>query len=292
MKDAFAQLPPAVRGGVFMMLAAASWAALIVLVRVVSARYSVFEILFFRNLVSLLILLPWIVTVGRSVLRTDRVPMHGLRTALAYLGMLGLLYGIARIPAADVVALQFTQPLFIAVLAALIFGETVGVRRRVALVVGFAGILVIVRPGFVEVNLATVVVVVSALTYAGSNICIKSLMRTDSPVQSTIYVNLMMLPLSLVPAGADWVTPTAVDLLWLIGVGIAGTLGIYFASRAYAAAEASAVVPYDFMRLPFTAFGAYVLFAEPIGPWTIAGALIIFASSYALVRFESREAST
>lgn len=281
-------MPPTVRGAVFMMLAAASWAALILLVRHVSTRYSVFEILFFRNVFSLVILIPWMASVGRAAFRTRRLPMHGLRTALAYFGMLGMFYGIARIPAAEVVALQFTQPLFIAVMAAIILGETVGLQRKLALAAGFAGILVIVRPGFAEVNLATIIVVASAITYAGSNICIKSLMRTDSAAQATIYVNLIMLPLSLIPTAFDWVTPTPIDLLWLVGVGITGTLGIYFVSRSYAAADASAVVPYDFMRLPFTALGAYVLFAEPIGLWTAAGALIIFASSYALVRFERR----
>ena len=218
------------------------------------------------------------------------MPLHCTRVVFAYIGILGLFYGLLHIPVADVVALSFTQPLFIAVLAAVLLGEAVGIARWRAVAIGFAGVLVIVRPGFEEIGAATLAVLASAACYGVSNICIKRLMTTDTPVQSTLYGNLLMLPLSALPAAFVWVTPGLWDTLAMIGVGLGGMGGIYFVSRAYAAADASAVVPYDFLRLPLSAGAAFLLFGETSDIWMLLGAAIIFASSYALVRIETREA--
>ena len=169
-----------------------------------------------------------------------------------------------------------------------LLGERVGLARWRATALGFAGVLIIVRPGFHDIGVATIAVIGSALLYAGSNICIKILMRADTPAQAAISVNILMLPLSLAAALPGWITPNAEQALLLIGVGISGTLGIYLISRAYLAADASAVVPYDFLRLPLSAAVAFALFAEAPELWTWLGALVIFASSYALVRIEAR----
>lgn len=283
-------LPPPVRGAVWMVLATLAWAALLVLVRSMSGKFSSFELLFIRNLVAVAALTPLIMRseVGLRGMRTTRLPMHILRTVLAYLGMLGLFYAIPRIALADVVALNFTQPLFIVVMAALILGEGVGVQRWGATAAGFAGVLIIVRPGFAEVSLATFVVLAASALYAGSNICIKDLMRTDTPTHAAFYVNVLMIPLGLVPALLTWTGPDWSDAPGLIGIGISGTLGVFCVSAAYKAADASAVVPYDFLRLPFTAAAAWVLFSEAVDVWTWTGAAVIFASSYTLVRLEAR----
>lgn len=285
---AFTALPPAIRGALYMVFATMAWAALIIMVRIVSARYSSFEILFWRNLVSVLLMTPLMLRSGWAPLRTKRLPMHVLRAVLAYIGMVGMFYGIARIAIADVVALSFTQPLFISLMAGLLLGEVVGRHRWIAAAVGFLGVLVILRPGFASVELATMIVLGSALSYAGSNICIKALMRTDTPLQAVIFVNLLMLPLGAGPAAWLWVTPEWTDLPWFVGIGISGSLGVYFVSRAYNVADASAVTPYDFMRLPFAAGGAWLLFGETGDLWTWIGALIIFAGAYGLTLAEAR----
>ncbi len=281
-------LSPAMRGVAFMIAACVGWTAMMIFVRLLAGDYSTFEILFVRNAVALIVLGPVLMREGIGVLRTERLGLHVLRAALAYLGMLGLFYGISRIPLGDVVALSFTQPLFITVLAAIILGEAVGMARWRATVIGFIGILIIVRPGFEEISFATIAVIVSALIYGGSNICIKLLMRTDRPIQAVIYVNLIMLPLGLVPALFVWTTPGWADFGLMVGVGLSGTLGVYMLTKAYHAADASAVVPYDFLRLPMTAGCAFILFGEIVDFWTWIGAAVIFGSSYALVRFEAR----
>ncbi len=282
--------PPAVRGAVYMTLAALCWTAMMILVRALGGGYSVFEILFVRNLVTVAVIVPLLLGSPGAAFRTRRPGLHCTRVGFAYIGILGLFYGLIHIPVADVVALSFTQPLFIALLAAILLGEAVGMPRWRAVAIGFAGVLAILRPGFAEIGLATLAVLASAAAYGASNICIKKLMTTDTPAQSTLYGNLLMLPLSALPAAFVWVTPGWWDALAMIGVGLGGMGGIYFVSRAYAAADASAVVPYDFLRLPLAAGAAWLLFGETSDVWMLAGAAIIFASSYALVRIEAREA--
>ena len=284
------RLPPALQGAVYMMLAAVSWTVMLIRVRSLGDAYSTFEVLFVRNLVTVAFITPLLVRGGGGMFRTSRMPQHCTRVAFAYIGILGLFYGLLHIPVADVVALSFTQPLFIAVLAAILLGEAVGIVRWRAVAIGFAGVVVILRPGFEEIGFATLAALASAAAYGASNICIKRLMTTDTPVQSTLYVNLLMLPLSALPAAFVWVTPGPWDALAMIGVGLGGMGGIYFVSRAYAAADASAVVPYDFLRLPLSAGAAWLLFGETSDIWMLLGAAIIFASSYALVRMERREA--
>ena len=284
------RFPPALRGAVYMTLAAASWTVMMILVRALGDAYSTFEILFVRNLVTVAFILPLLVRSGGAALRTRRMPLHCIRVAFAYVGILGLFYGLLHIPVADVVALSFTQPLFIAILAAAVLGEAVGIARWRAVAIGFAGVLIILRPGFQEIGFAALAVLASAAAYGASNICIKRLMTTDTPVQSTLFGNLLMLPLSALPAVFVWVTPGLWDALAMIGVGLGGMGGIYFVSRAYAAADASAVVPYDFLRLPLAAVAAWLIFGEASDVWMLGGAAIIFASSYALVRIEARAA--
>ncbi len=259
-----------------------------ILVRHLSEDYSSFEILFFRNLVSVCILLPVAMKSGLSTLKTERLPLHSLRALLSYIGVLLLFYGIANIPLPDVTALSFTQPLFVVVLAALILRENVTGPRWAAVFVGFSGLLVIVRPGFIALEIATLLVMLSAFSYACSNICVKKLMTTDTANQSVFYFNLLMLPIALVPTLFVWVTPTWADLPVLIAIGINGTIAVYAYARSFTLADASAVMPFDFLRMPMAATAAFLLFSETGDIWTWIGAIIIFASSYALARSNSK----
>lgn len=280
--------PNTLRGIGCMMLAVAAWSAMMVLVRALSEDYTSFEILFIRTLVGLAIMAPMFRHTGLGGLRTRRLPLHLIRGLFAYFGMLGLFIGIGEIPLADVVALSFTQPIFIVLLAALLLGERFGSIRALATLGGFAGVLIIVRPGLQEIGFGAMVVLGGAISYAGSNVCIKKLMTTESSASTVVWVNLIMCPLAAIPAAFYWVTPTASDLALLAGVGVTGTLGVWFVSRAYAHAEMSSVVPFDFLRLPIVAAAGWLLFAEATDVWTVAGAAVIFVSTYALARSEAR----
>jgi drug/metabolite transporter (DMT)-like permease len=281
-------LSPALRGIAWMIAAVIAWSGMYLFVRQVSGRFPAFEILAVRNAVTLALMAPMLFRTPLSSLRTTRWRMHVLRAVFACLGMAGLYAGIAYLPLPDVVALSFTQPLFLVALAPLVLGERVGAGRWIAALVGFAGVLLIVRPGVTEIGIGAMLILGSAALYAGSNVCVKLLMRTDSAVQSVFYGNLLMLPLSLVPALFLWVQPGWIDLAIMAAVGITGALGMYAVAQAYRAADASAVAPFDFLRLPITAGAGYLIFGDVAGPWTWAGALVIFGASYALVLIESR----
>ncbi len=271
-----------------MICAAAGWTAMITLVRDMSSDYSAFQLLLVRNIVAVVILLPPALRTGLSTLRTRRVGLHTLRAVLSYLGVLGLFFAVGSLPLPDVTAISFTQPLFAVVLAALILHETVVPARWRAVFFGFVGLLVILRPGFNEVGIATFAVLGSAMAYACANICVKRLMTTDTPNQSVVYFNVLMLPLSLLPALFFWVTPGWDDLLRMVGIGCAGTLTVYAFARSLSLADVSAVIPFDFLRLPFAALAASLMFSEIGDVWTWAGSVIIFASSWALARSDRR----
>lgn len=272
-----------------MLLAVLAWSGLIVLVRALSGKYSAFELLLIRNVVAVAFLTPVLLQTGIGVLRTTRLPMHCLRVVFAYLGMAGMFYAIAEIPLAEVVSLSFTQPLFVVILGALILGEAVNGRRWVATGLGFLGVLIVMRPGFEAIGFATLVALSSAAFYGGSNICIKLLMKTDTPTQSVVFVNLLMIPLSLVPAVLTWVTPTPADFALMVGIGLLGVAGIFFLSQAYNITDASAVVPYDFLRLPLTAVAGWFLFNETVDVFTLVGAGVIFAGTWMLAVSETKK---
>lgn len=272
-----------------MLLAVVSWSAMTVLVRALTAEYTSFQILFVRTLVGVAIMTPLFAQRGAGFLRTRRFPLQAGRALFAYFGMLGLFIGIAEIPLADVISLSFTQPIFIVVLAALLLGERFGAARVVATIGGFAGVLIIVRPGFEEVGYGALMVLGGAISYAGSNICIKKLMSTENSAATTAWVNIIMCPLAAVPALMWWVPPPEVDWLLLAGVGASGTAGVFFVARAYDNADMSSVVPFDFLRLPIVASAAWLLFSEATDVWTLAGAAVIFVSTWYLAVSESRK---
>jgi len=277
------------RGIGFMLVAVALWSTMMLLVKSLSADYTSFQILFIRTLVGLAVLAPMMRRSGFSLLKTSRFPLHLTRGVFACIGMLGLFIGIGAIPIAEVVSLSFTQPIFIFLLAAVLLGEKFSAVRVAAVIGGFAGVMIILRPGFTEIGFGAAMVLGGALAYACSNVCIKKLMTTDSVTATTIWVNLIMCPLAGIPAAIYWVPPTLPDLALLAGVGITGTAAIWFISRAYALADMSAVVPFDFLRLPILATAGWLWFSETPDIWTFAGAAVIFASTYALARDEARK---
>jgi drug/metabolite transporter (DMT)-like permease len=279
------------RGIGFILIAVTVWSAMMILVKALSAEYTSFQILFIRTLFGLAILTPILWRNGFSTLKTSRLPLHMSRAVFAYFGMLGLFIGLGSIPIAEVVSLSFTQPIFIFLLAAILLGEKLNARRVIAILGGFAGVLILLRPGFTEVGFGAAVVLGGAIAYAFSNVCIKKLMTTENVTSTTVWVNILMCPLAGIPAAFYWVTPTLPDLALLAGVGLTGTAGIWFISRAYATAEMSAVVPFDFLRLPIVAAAGWIWFGEITDVWTIAGAAVIFASTYALARSEARSRS-
>lgn len=279
----------AVRGIGWMVVAAIGYSVNAGLVKQLSDTLNPMETVFWRTVVGVLILLPWMIA-GRAEAGSvpwRRWPLFLLRGVLTYLAMLSTYYALAHIAIADVQALQFTLPLFSILAAVLVLRERAGAGTWMACLVGFAGTLVILRPGFAEISLAALAALASAAFYSGTNLVIKVLSRTESTTTITLYGNLVMLPLSLLPLLFDWRWPGLSAVPWIIALGVFTTLGQWALARAIASADARVIWPFDFLRLPFTAVIGYVMFSQLPGPWTWVGAVLIFGAAYYVIRQEA-----
>mgnify|MGYP003956308821 FL=1 len=280
--------PAPVKGVLWMLVSAAALAGLTGVVRHMSAGLPPFEIAFFRSFFGLLILAPWLMRSGLGVLRTKRLGLYTMRCALGAATMLMWFTAISMVPLADAVALGFTSPLFVILGAALFLGEVVRGRRLGVTLCGFAGALIILRPGGGVLDPGAVLVLLSAVTLAGANLSVKELSRTE-PVQAIVtYMVIFMVPLTFIPALLVWQTPTPAQLAELIGLAAVATLGNYAMTRAVAVADASAVMPYDYARLPFVALIGFFVFGETSDAATWIGAGVIAVASLYLAHHESK----
>ena len=269
-----------VRGAFWMIGAAMSLVAMAVLVRVLTPKYSVFELIFLRNVINLALMLPWIMRAGLGSLKTPRLVGHGLRNAFLYSGNVAWFFGVTMVSLADLAALQFTMPLFTIVMARLALREKIGVHRWAATAAGFAGALIIIRPGVVAFDLGAIVVLAAAFLYSCAYIVTKQLSSTESGNVVVFYMSVFILAFSFVPAMVVWQTPDWADAPALIALGIVGYSTHFCVTHAMAAADASYVAPYDFLRLPISAILGYTLFQEVADPWVWAGAAVIFWAAY------------
>lgn len=250
-----------------------------VCVRYLSADLHPFEIAFFRNFLACLFLLPLMLRNGGQLLKTRHIKWHMLRAALNIVAMLMFFYALSITPLAIVQALSFTAPLFATVLAMLLLGEKVKLRRWVALIVGFSGVLVILRPGAQPIELGALLVLGSASVWALTMVIIKRLSNTDSPLTITAYVTVFLTILSLLPALLYWKWPHGWQWVWLLFAAIVGTLGQLCLAKAFAYAETSIVLPFDFAKIIWTASLGYLLFGEYVSVYTWTGGVIIFCGA-------------
>ena len=256
------------------------------LVRVASADLPPLEVAFFRNLFALAAMLPWMLSSGFPGLDTSHLRLHLTRAVIGVFAMWLWFTSLALVPLADAVALSFTMPLFIVAGAAAILGEKVGLRRWSATTIGFLGMLVILRPGFTELSPVMALPVATAACWATSALILKHMSAKVRAGTSVLYMNLLMTPLSLVPAAFVWRWPHWEDYVLLAAIGLLATLAHLALARALAAADASAIVPFDYARLPFIALLAFLLFGEVAEIWTWIGAAVIAGSAFYIARRE------
>jgi drug/metabolite transporter (DMT)-like permease len=280
------------RGIAWMTGTALSLTAMYVAARELAAEISTFEIVFLRALFSVVLMLPWLMRQGLGALRTEKPWHHAGRGVSTFAAIALMFYGIANAPLADATALQAVYPLFTIVLAVFIIGERPGLNRWAATFVGFAGVLAIIRPGFEVVGPATWALLGCSLFYAISNIFVTLIARADPPGMMTFTVNAYSVVLSAIPAALVWVTPSVASIPWIGLLAVSGFSAQYTLSRALGYGEASVVMPFDYLRLPFAAVVGFVIYTEIPDLWTVIGALIVFASvSYiTAVERKSRQA--
>lgn len=271
------QLPLA--GALWMVGACLFFALMAGIIRHVSAELHPFEIAFFRNLFGLAFMMPWLARVGWSGLKTKRIGLYTVRGIFGLGAMLMFFWAITILPLAQVTALSFTAPLFATILAVFVLAEVVRGRRWGAILAGFVGALIILRPGVQEIGWPTIAVLFSSLLMAGAAVMIKLLSRTETTSAIVTYMVIYLTPMSLIPALLVWQTPSWNALVWLIALGGVATAAHQCLTRSFAVAEASAVLPFDFTRLIFSAAIGYFFFDQIPDLWSGIGAAVIVAAS-------------
>ena len=286
------RLPAALRGALWMVGALLSFSLMAVSVRELLRTMGNFEILFLRSLVSFVLVLAVLPRFGLGALRTRHFGLHLVRNVLHFSGQYAWVYAIAMLPLATVFAIEFTMPVWTALLAIPILGERLNRGRTVMLVLGLAGILVILKPGFGVVHPAALVMLAGSFAYASTMIATKRLSGSDSALAVVFYMSVVQLPLAFVPALPGWVAPALVDLPWILAIGAAGLSAHYCLTRAMRIADATLVVPIDFLRLPLIAVVGMLFYGEPLEFSIMLGAAMIFAGTYYSVQRESRKPGT
>ncbi|MEC8531535.1 MAG: DMT family transporter [Pseudomonadota bacterium] len=269
----------AAKGAWWMIAAAGALTAMAICIRYLPT-YSVLLMIFLRNVINLVLMTPSMVRQGKAIFRTERLGTHAIRNAFLYSGNVAWFFGVTKISLADVAALQFTSPLFTAIIAAALLGERIGGHRMVAILVGFAGALIIIRPGIIPLNIGTLSILLAAFLYSCAHVVTKLLSNTESGSTVVFYMSVTILIYSAIPAAFVWQTPAWADMPAMIGLGITGYATHYCITRSLAVGDASFVIVFEFMRLPFSVALGWMLFTEVLDAWTAAGALIIFATGY------------
>lgn len=276
------------RGVWWMVFAALFFAAIGSCGRALAGRLGVFEIVVIQCALSTLLMVPWLLRNGRAKLRTRRYKAYGIRTVFALIAMASMFEAVKTLPVADATALLFTTGLFTVLLAAMALREPVGVKRWIALAVGFLGALIITRPGFAEFSWAMAVMMLCALTFAASNVLTRFLASTEDANAIVFYNYLLMGLLALPFALADWRMPALVDVPVLLILGVVTYLAQQSFTRSFVLAAPAIVMPAYYLQLPFAAVIGFFAFDEVPDIWIWAGAVVICGSTYYIIREDQR----
>ncbi len=248
-----------------------------------------FQTVFCRLFFAFIILLPLALHAGIGAIATTQIRIYVLRSISGIIAMWMWFYAVTIIPIGEQTAFSFLAPLFTTIGAALFLGEVVRLRRWIAILIGFIGALIIIRPGIIELSLGHVVAIATALAFGCSMLILKHLTRKDDPLIIVFISHLIMMPLALLPALYVWEWPQFEVWMILSATGPVAVVGHVTLTKAYKLADASFVAGVDYARLPFAVLFGWILFGELSDIWTWIGASVIFGSSFYVIRREMNE---
>ena len=280
-------LPPNFRGGLWILASALLFSIMTSLAKFLGGRLDAFQVAFFRALFGFMFVIPFAVRGGLQGLATKRPLLHLVRGLLGGSAMMCGFYSMIHLPLADATALSFARALFLVVLAAIFLGEQVGMRRTIATLVGFGGVIIMTRPGG-EIEFATFVALGGAVLVAFVVVIVKILSRTDNPTTLIFYSSAIAAMMAAVPALLFWRQPTLTELGLLMAMGLVGVSAQTCFIRGYSTGEATALAPLDYTRLIFAALAGYLFFQDVPDIWTISGAVVIVSSTLYITQREAR----
>ncbi len=245
--------------------------------RELTSDLPVFVVMLLRTMFGAILLLPFVLRAG--AMQTHRPKQHLIRACIHYTAQYSWFFALSVIPIAQVISIEFTLSIWTAVLAAIFLGEKLNARRIGAIALGFSGILIIVRPGISTLELGQYVALYAAVGFAITLTMTKSLTRTESALTVIFYMMSVQTLIGLIPAIYVWVWPSPDNWPWVAVIAVVGTVSHYCLTSAMACADATIVVPMDFLRVPLTALVGYLLYAEQIDLFLALGAILILSGN-------------
>ncbi len=258
----------------------AGWLALMLIIAVAGREamreLNVFQLMLIRSGIGLCLLYPLIYRSGGfAVVKTSRLPQHIARNSIHFCAQLGWFYALTLIPIGQVVAIEFTMPIWTAILAAMFLGERMTVWKVAAIVLGLVGVIVIVRPATGEINPGQLIALAAAVGFGISIAMVKSLTRTEQTLAIIFWMLAVQAAASVLPALYVWTWPSLSTWGWGIVIAFCGTFSHYCMARALLHADATVVIPMDFLRVPLTAAAGWLIYSERLDAFTLLGAALI-----------------
>lgn len=276
----------------WMTLALVSFSLVAIAGRGAAKQATTLEIVFYRSAVSLLPIVLWAIATRQlgMVTRPSRLPLHGLRAVTHLIGQCSWLYALTLIPLAQLFALEFTAPLWVAGLAPLLLGERMSATRALAAVLGFIGAIIVVRPGTLSMGLGEGLALLSALGFALGMLCTKGLTSTEPAARILFYMFLIQTSICGAMALPAIRSLDASTWLWICALAACGLTAHYSLVRAFELADSIIVAPMDFFRLPLIAAVGVLLYNEPLDPIVLAGGGVVVLANIINLVSERRRA--
>jgi len=258
------------------------------IVRMIANDINVFEIVFFRALFSCIFIAPLIVGNPTVLLKPNRPVIMGICGFLAFAAGVCFYFAAKHMPIADITAIHFSRPIFAAILASIVLKEGLKGPRAIAIIGGFVGAAIIIRPGLVEFNVGIFFVLGVVLVQTWNPINRRLLSQSEHPDTVAVWTQLIVLPLAMIPAIFFWITPTIELLFWMATIGLLEMLNQRVLARAYIQGETVIVLALHYTRLPLAAIAGYLMFGETAEVWIWVGAIVIAAAALYLAQHERR----
>lgn len=275
------------QSAIWMITAVLLWTGVAVCVRKLEGRIPITDLSFYRAIMTVLLMLPLVLHAGRlGQGRPMKSVFHwfALRGLLIFLAQTAYYFSLTYLPIAEATVLGGTTPIFVAVLAGIFLGERISGVRWLAIATGFAGILLILRPGAAAIQVAALAAIASAFIFGSASTINKFLSRSEPASRIVCWTNLMVAGIAVIPFLYAGFVPAWADVTWVTGIAILGAGAQYSLARGIAIADASFAVPFEFLRVPFAALAGLALFSEWPDIWVWIGTVVVFLSIFGLAR--------
>ena len=277
---------------IFNILSIVFFSIMVIFIRKASENLHILEVVFFRNLLAFIVMLPLLTSTGLAAIKMNNTKLFLMRGFFGAIGMLAGFTCLTLIPLAQATAISFSKPIFITIGAAIFLGEIIKARRIAAIIIGIIGMLVIVQPGVNSLSFGIMLAIIAALAHSVNALIVKKLTLTDSPQAIVTWMVIILIPITFIPAVAVWQWPSLETWLYLWGIAIVGTLAHFSWTKSYTMAEITSLESIEFIKLPIMALFGWMIFLEIPGTWTWIGGSIIFLSTIYISRREAKASNS